>query len=368
MRCWGGAADGELGDGIRAIRMRPGPVALPEPAVELGIGDKTVCARLQGGGSHCWGYLPPNNNTPTPTPSPLSPPGRLTIGYDHVCGVVGGGAQCYGLDYMGQLGNDTGGNSATPAAVVGLSNVTSIASWGFSSCAIANGGVSCSGGNQHSNLGDGTTTNRQAPVAAGSFTTAAEVSISGRLSCVRLASGAVSCWGNNQQGETGTGVNGGTVTTPTAVVASFGSANELSVGGRHACIRASTNIWCWGRNNEGQIGDGSYADTNVAAKVPGFTGSKISAGENHTCAIAPDASVWCWGFNGDGQLGDGTVTGRTSPTRVVDLEPTQQVVTGNHLTCALTTTGEVRFNTTGQLGDGLPAHGSSPRLARVYCR
>ena len=100
--------------------------------------------------------------------------------------------------------------------------------------------------------------------------------------------------------------------------------------GSEMCIRDSHSTWCWGNNTEGQIGDGtSVPDTGetnweynhpsspVAVSVPaGIEFAAISAGQDHTCAVATNGSLWCWGGHNRGQLGLGQIcddTGWLSP-------------------------------------------------------
>jgi len=148
--------------------------------------------------------------------------------------------------------------------------------------------------------------------------------------------------------------------------------NALSVssGGEHTCaVKNDGSAWCWGRNNVGQLGDGSTADRHLPTVVSGLSSnvSAISAGAYHTCAIKTDGSVWCWGLNHVGQLGDGTTTNRLVPTAVGALSANVDAISAGTLhTCAITFDGNFSrvwcwgSNTSGQLGDGTTTNRTVP--------
>jgi alpha-tubulin suppressor-like RCC1 family protein len=132
-------------------------------------------------------------------------------------------------------------------------------------------------------------------------------------------------------------------------------AEAVTAGDAHTCaIRDDHTAWCWGRNEAGQLGDGTDEDRTEPVQVVGamrFTA--IAAGFDHTCAVGEDHTVWCWGSNEEGQLGE-TVSS-LAPVRVSGLADASAIAVGRDHSCALLGTGGVKCwgkNDTGQLGNG----------------
>ncbi len=209
-------------------------------------------------------------------------------------------------------------------AVVGLSVLTS-------GCTLWGWGV-----NTHGQVGIGTTTQQISPAQVGA-TTWKVLSAGGTHTCGIRTDTTLWCWGNNDFGGVG---NGGTVTQVAPVVVSGTSTTWKAVAasdGGHTCaIRTDDTLWCWGRNDVGQIGDGTNTMRTSPVRVGTATWKSVVTGYDHTCGIRSDDTLWCWGRNTDGEVGDGTTTNRTTPVRV-GTATWKTVAGGSYHTCGTRT-------------------------------
>src|SRR5215208_921824 len=116
------------------------------------------------------------------------------------------------------------------------------------------------------------------------------------------------------------------------------------------------NVWAWGSNGAGQLGDCSTTDRTTPVKVSNLSGIKdVAVGCNHSLAVKEDGTVWAWGFNGAGQLGDGTTTDRYTPVKVSGLSGIKGIAGGCNHSLALKEDGTMwawGANHWGQLGNG----------------
>lgn len=335
------------------------------------------------------GYNPPTQSTtfmslnPTViTNSLASAPLMVRGGSSHTCVLLKSGAlQCWGRNNEGELGNGTTTTqcSITPVNVSGITTATQLGSGGNFNCVVlASGAVQCWGQNDHGQLGNGTTTNSSTPVGVqGIGGTAIEVELGIQHACARLTNGSVKCWGRNHVGELG---NGTTVDSHTAVTANIGSVSQISAGAEFACARrANGTTFCWGRNNEGQLGIGT-SDFNVHP-TPTQVSTVLDAvdlgsGWYHTCIRRATQGLRCWGRDDHGQIGNGTVVplqvvggcpggcfgGVTTPAAVGIFDGTQFMM-GQIYTCVRRAAGTLSCwgdNQFGEMGDGTTTDRTTP--------
>lgn len=152
-----------------------------------------------------------------------------------------------------------------------------------------------------------------------------------------------------------TGQDGGV--TPTICL----DIKEMALGNAHTCVRATgDNVYCWGENSNGQLGDDSFVPSSEPGPVVALPGAtQLSAGSSHTCALGNEGHVWCWGVNSNGEIGDGgTSSGRYArplPTAVSMLNNATAISAGSNHSCAVRGDGSASCwgrNSSGQLGTG----------------
>lgn len=254
---------------------------------------------------------------------------QIVAGHDHTCALTAEGeAWCWGSNYFGQLGDGQRGSGQTPVRVRGLGRgVTELALGGNHTCALDRYRRAwCWGLNASGQLGDGTRTDRHTPVRVrGGFGRGMTAIATGDIhSCLLDRFGRAYCWGFGEQGQLGNGTQVDR-TTPVRVRGLGRGATAVAAGGHHTCAVARRgDVWCWGFNARGALGDGTIASQSTPVRVQsqrlGSGITQLEMGRDHSCALDERRRAWCWGEGGHGQLGIGTSnTFRTVPRPVQNL-------------------------------------------------
>ncbi len=282
--CWGSGFRGRLGTGSVASTPHPGLVPLEASLTTLSSGWNHTCGVGADDRGYCWGEHPQVGNYPSPFAStPVEVLGSLAYraiaaGDGFTCGLTTDSlAYCWGLNFSGRLGVESLSTTVEPVAVIGGLRFTAIGAGGLHACGLrATGDAWCWGDNGSGQLGAGngapTASATPWPVTGGfAFSTIATGS---HTTCALTPAGAAYCWGENDAGQLGAASTESCTGTPCSRVPLpvFGALQfvQLSVGDHHSCgLTVSGVVYCWGKNDRGQLGDGTFTDRPVPTRVVG---------------------------------------------------------------------------------------------------
>lgn len=277
----------------------------------------------------------------------------LSIGRAFICVVHSTGrVRCEGENYSSQLG--AGNNThplVGPVEVVGITTATSVSSCAYYSCAVltggtikcwgtsggigfydqsptlipgiigatrvitaeeflfvlfGNGSIACLGDNSFGRFGDGTTDYASVPrvVRNGVLSVATGYS----HTCIIDTAKRVRCAGLNEDGQLGLALDHGDTATFNNAIPNIENAAKVVTGALFTCVLMETSlVVCFGTNENGQLGDGSYLDSYLPIEIPLTGVVDLSAGESHVCFKTSDGKNYCQGDNRRLQLGNGGV-------------------------------------------------------------
>ena len=230
----------------------------------------------------------------------------------------------------------------------------------------------CWGHNSYGKLGDGTKKNSAFPVQVLGLNGAKQIATGKYHTCASTSpNGVVYCWGRNDSGQLGNGTTDESH-SPVEVVA-LSAVLEVATGAVHSCAAKSDgSVWCWGFNGQGQLGVGTTGPGSlIPVKVIGISSAlQVSIGDYHSCAVLEDGTVWCWGWDLHGALGDGTTDDpsyKPTPVQVIGLSEMISVAASPyHSACALRVNGTVWCwgANAGILGDGNNENLSTPIIVQ----
>ncbi len=379
-------------------------------AANLACGEGAICAcggigEPCCGGDACDGALTCDAGTCTGGAT------QIAVGMGHACALrPDGTVWCWGSDYKPWAQTTPGLLNTTIGSIepkqMAIDNVVAIRAAEMHTCARKQDGTLwCWGHDEVGQLGNGTNTSTSVPTQVTGLT-GVTLFDGGRAHTCALGTyngtAGLWCWGRNSRGDRSTGTpdadmarlgNGTLVDSNVPVAVDLSAATAagqtvvaLSTGSYHSCVALSDNtVWCWGKNDDGQLGNG----TTTSAKVPvqvnlgaitipqGATIDEVSCSDGSgykagsTCLRLSTDAVYCWGAGGD--AGDGTTTQRSAPgaavtTTNLGTATFTQLAAAAEARCGLTSAGDVGCwgtNQNGILGinSGSSATSTTPQQA-----
>jgi alpha-tubulin suppressor-like RCC1 family protein len=329
---WGYNNCGRLGDGTTSNRCSPvREASFSTDWCGVSTGDRHTAAIKTSGQIWAWGFnlfgqlgdgTVVDKCRPTRETSSSTDWCRVSAGNCHTAAIkTSGQLWAWGLNGCGRLGDGTGTSRCSPVReICSATDWCQVSAGCYHTAAIKTSGQLWAWGiNRCGRLGDGTITDRCSPVRERcSATDWCQVSAGFYHTAARKTSGQIWVWGNNSNGRLGDG----TTTDRCSPVRERCSATDwcgVSAGGRHtAAIKTSGQIWAWGRNDIGQLGDGTVVDK--CSPVREFCSATdwcgVSAGTCHIAAIKTSGQIWSWGLN-NGRLGNGVAAASRSPVREI---------------------------------------------------
>ncbi len=331
--CWGDNAFGQLGD--RTTTARAIPVKLGDyQVIHMALGERHSCFVSISGKIFCMGdnregqagLGPDVPISKTPQRVEIEDPAlSLCAGSAHTCArMQDGRVRCWGRNDEGQLGLGDTRHRGAPTIVELEKSASHLACGDAHSCIIdSDGGVWCWGDNAFGQLGDGSRNRRLSPVRAAMPEKASMLSAAGRQTCLRGERGQAYCWGFNFYGQLGDGTTEDRAAPARLALAANLVLGSLAAGATHGCLVRSDNhtAACWGKNDQGQLGDGTLTLRKTPTMVGFPAGTpvprSIAAGTAHSCALLENGRIACWGNARQGQLGDGTISHFPTPRPLV---------------------------------------------------
>lgn len=284
------------------------------------------CAILSDTTVKCWGSndgtwsLLANGQTTANAVAPAAIAGltgvvQLAAAEDHVCALASDQSiRCWGKNTYGALGDGTKNDAINAPVKSNLSGIQ-IASNQYNTFALQqDGSVTMDG--------------KDSPAIASVYvvqnvTGAQQITVGAQHACAAIVDGTVSCWGSDGWGQLGDGTTN-TPANPIAGVTVKGLSGAVQVAGYFlstCALTASGQIFCWGENSHGELGDGHTEEEGqeqqISPNLPtvGIATGKalVPGGYYDACAILADSTVRCWGSNDQAGVGDGTTITRFVP-------------------------------------------------------
>jgi alpha-tubulin suppressor-like RCC1 family protein len=299
-----------------------------------------------------------------------------------------GQLSAWGQNDSGQLGDATGGDGGwgrrrvKPVRVKSPTGIqwVKIAAGDSHCLAIqSNGSLWAWGRNDFGQLGDGTFQNRNEPIRIGSATNWGAITAGRRFSLALENDGRLWAWGSDSCGQLGLGAAMSVIHTERETEAGGPRANQptavgqrsdwraISARGEHVlALKRDGSLWAWGRNDWGQLGDGSLLNQNQPIRIGADTNWVIIAAgggaeTGHSVALRGDGTLWVWGNWKEAAWPDGYNGGRPNRRTYQESQPFDEARTRTLLGMRPNSGGKLQFTTELDFGASDLPSGNVPR-------
>jgi alpha-tubulin suppressor-like RCC1 family protein len=281
-------------------------------------------------GNNYYGQLGDNTSYNSSKSSPVQTIARgtnwkqVSCGYGHAAAIkTDGTLWTWGQNYYGGLGDNTIIMKSSPVqTIAGGTNWKQVSCGPFDAHTAAiktDGTLWCWGYNAYGKLGDNTTTNRSSPIQTIAFgTNWKQVSCGSGHTAAIKTDGTLWTWG------AGGSLGDNTIlsrSSPVQTITFATNWKQVSCGFSNytAAIKTDGTLWTWGSNYAGRLGDNTTdgRSSPVQTITRGTNWKQVAASNSITAAIKTDGTLWCWGRNNLGQLGGNTTTDRSSPVQTI---------------------------------------------------
>ena len=330
--CWGENTLAQVGNGTTSSVAKPFKV-LSNVASFKGI-ETNVAAITQSGDLYIWGTNASSllgNGQTSYKLEQLTPLKVLSnvasvyleeaAGYYHnSIAVITKSGDLYSWGYTGggQVGNGQSGLDVYQTSPVKiLSNVASVKSYDGAVAAVTKSGdLYMWGKNNFGQVGNGQSgvnVYQTSPVKV--LSNVASISLNSDSVAALATNGDLYCWGNNWQGRVGNG-SSETQTTPVKVLSDVAYANADRVT---TAIKENGDLYCWGYAENGQVGNGmsGIEDRQTTPVKIMENVAMVRTQHSNTAAVTTDGDLYCWGGNEWGQIGNGTLVRQVTPVKVL---------------------------------------------------